>query len=72
MDYAVFHKKEPLSPNLATMIPNNASKSNMFHLFYGIDMNISQAKVLSAQGQIEKNGITWKVGIANNTLSIYR
>lgn len=68
MDYAILHKKEPLSTNLATMIPNNISKSDMLLLFYGIDMKDSMADELSIKGEFEDNGTKWKVGRANTIL----
>lgn len=69
MDYALHHKKEALCPNLATMIPDNLSRTDMLQLFYGIDMNTLKAIELASHGQLKEYGITWLVGIANNLLA---
>ncbi len=53
----MFYGVKPLRPNLAVMKSSDFSKHEMLNRFYGIDINILIANVLSLQGRIEDGSI---------------
>ena len=69
LDNAARDRNEPFCANLSTMIPLQATKSEMLKWFYGVEINSLFKGALVAHGEFEESGISWIVGKAKDVLS---